>query len=322
VNIVCVTIYYGDISTIHEEKIINKGRDTMKRRDLINKAFSIMIQNPSLWIVTLFSLAIYTIGTLILFKQGIAGSIISMLLSFAIYAFLPAALIKMVDSIAERQAITTMDGVDAGIRHFLPLLALRFILLLPIWIILIVYTGSVVSIFSDYGQPGGIQGTQSISNLPMMFGVIGVIMLLSLISSAISVGADRAIVLEGIGVIIAIKRGIGLLLDRLGDYFVIGILMLIISIAFSFLISCCTISTTMLLYLGDSDLSSLLESMQTIETDPFSNMPFLIISTTMALVLQSATRILFSGTWTLAFRHWQGKKIIVPEDQPALTIEE
>ncbi len=73
----------------------------MKRRHFFNQAFSIMMQNSALWIVTLGVLSIYTISSLILSGRGLVLAIVELLVSFAITAFLPAALVKMVDSIAE-----------------------------------------------------------------------------------------------------------------------------------------------------------------------------------------------------------------------------
>jgi len=194
--------------------------------------------------------------------------------------------------------------------------------MLPIWIILIIYTGSYLSIFSRYGQPGGVQSTDVISNLPLVFGGLGLIFFFTLISNAISVGADRAIVLEGNSVVDAIRRGGRLLIDRFGDYFVIGILMFIVAIAISILIGCSIVSVMMLLNVGGTDFTMIADSMQTFESNPFTNIPFFIFSVILSLLIQTVTRILFSSTWTLAFRYWQGKDPIVPQNQPEITAVE
>lgn len=285
----------------------------MKRSQMFNEAFSILIRNRALWIVVLSALGFGTLVSLILPATSLASAIINTILSFAVMVFLAGALIRMVDSIAERQTVTVNDGFEAGIRRFFPLLIVRVVLMIPIWIVLILATGSFLSIFSEFGQPGGIQAASITSLAGALLGIVGLILVLSVITSAIGVGADRAVVLENLSVVDALTRGVKLLMSKLVDFIFIGLMMFVVALAIGILFGCLSSVIGLPLSMSDFDYGEAIDAPLSPSAIPTGTLMSLIIVTIINLIVGAMTTILFSGVWTLAFRQWQGKQPIITD---------
>lgn len=281
----------------------------MKRSQMFNETFSILIRNGSLWIVTLSALGLSALVGLVLPATNLASVILHTIVSFAVTAFLAGALIRMVDSIAERQTVTVNDGFEAGIRRFVPLLIVRVVLMLPTWIVLILATGSFLSIFSEFGQPGGLPVT-SIANLAgALLGIVGLILVLGVITSAIGVGADRAVVLENLPVVEALLRGVSLLVSKLVDFIFIGLMMFVVALAIGILFWCISSVIGLPLAMSGFDYGEAID----VPLSPSAIPGTTLISTIINLIVGTLTAVLFSGVWTLAFRQWQGKEPILSD---------
>lgn len=285
----------------------------MKRSQIFNESFSILIRNRALWIVALIALGLNTLVSLVLPAASLAPAIINTLVSFAVTAFLTGALIRMVDSIAERQTVTVNDGFEAGMRRFVPLLIVRVVLMLPIWIVLILATGSFLSIFSEFGQPGGFQALNLANLAGAIVGTVGLIMILSVITSAIGVGADRAVVLENLPVVDALKRGVELLMSKLVDFFFIGLMMFVVALAIGILFGCLSSVIALPGIMSDFDYGEAIDVPITPDALPTGTLTSLVIAAIISLIVGALTTVLFSGVWTLAFRQWQGKQPILSE---------
>jgi hypothetical protein len=273
----------------------------MSRRELFNQAWSIMTRNPPLWIVALIGLAIGPILNLIFYNSdSIAAAIIITIVSFIATAFTTGALITMINRAADGQPVTVADGIQAGLQRLVPLIGLRLLLMIPVWIVLFIATGSAVVAFtSSLAQPGGIQPTSAAAIFGSIFGVVGLIIVLSLILGAISIGADRSIVLENRPVIDALKRGWELFTSNIGDYIVIGILMVIVGLAIGLLFGCAIGVLVSAIVGGQSPAATSLNQGVALSG------PGLILSTVLSLIISVVLEVLFSGVWTLAYRRWR-----------------
>lgn len=274
----------------------------MNRSQLFNQSWSIMIRHRALWVVALIGIGIATAVNLIFSAPNVLSAIIVWVFSFATTAFTTGALISMVNSVADGQAVTVNDGIQAGIGRIAPLVVIRVLLMIPSWIVLFIATGSILAIFSTLGQPGGIQVTNIMALAGSIVGVAGLIVLVSLVMGAIGIGADRAVVLENMGVIDALKRGWQLLTSYLADYIVIGIMILVVALAFSILFGC----GLGLLGGAAAGLALTAEDLSPGTAVP-GGLTVILIAAIIGLIVGVLLEVLFSGVWTLAFRKWQGK---------------
>jgi hypothetical protein len=308
---------------VNEIEDDNRSRRTaIKHTQLINNAFKIMLQNGSLWIVTVITIGTVTVVQTLLGQAGIAFAILTSLLAFTYTAFLPGALIHLVNAIAERHSVTVQDGFNAAIRNLLRLLGLRVILLLPVWIISFLATRTYASAMGQAAGTGELQSSAAYTQSGILLGIRCFISLLTIFSGAISVGADRAVILEGMIVFDALKRGVRILLDKLKDFIVIGFLLGLVIVVPAVFLTCCLSSSIIPLSLQNNAFPDLGNVLRSFHNDPFSNLPILAINVAISIFFESLVQILSSSAWTLAFRYWQGMDPIVPQDQPEITVVE
>lgn len=293
----------------------------MNRSQVINKSFKIVFQNESLWVVSIITLGSFTAFQIIFPQSSAVLTIIITLLSFAIPAFLSGALIHMVNTIAEGHFNTVKAGFEAAIRNFIPMLGLRAALSLPIWLISMILSRSYIDHLTMLLQPNETQLSAALPQTGAILCAQCSIALLSILLYPISIGADRAVVLEGMLVVDALKRALQLLRDKVGDFIVIGIILAIVGIVPAVLMTCCLSVTDFSQALGDHGISEITSSLQSFKYDPFSNIPVFIIYTLINLLFQSFIRLLQSSTWTLAFRHWQEIEMTDQEGQLQITAE-
>jgi hypothetical protein len=274
----------------------------MNRSQLFNQSWSIMIRNSSLWIVALIGLGVGTVASLVLSSPSVVMSILNMIISFVVTAFTTCALISMVNSIADGRSVTVSDGIQFGIRRIVPLIFVRLALLLPIWIVLILITGSFLGIFSQFGQPNGIPVANIASLASGIVGTVGVMLVISVITGAINIGADRAVVLENRSVFDALKRGWQVFINNVPDFTVIGVMILIVALAISLLFGC-TLGALL-----SSMVTSQIASGGAFNPTTFTLSAPVLVSALVGLIIGVVMEVLFSGVWTLAFRHWQSKQ--------------
>lgn len=274
----------------------------MNRTQLFREVWSILIHHPALWSIALIGLAADFIASWLVLVAPPAVAVLRTLLAFAVTAFTTGALISMVNVIADGQASSFKDGLQAGFRRFIPLLAVSGALFLPVWIMIFALSGSVLTIFtSGLGQPGGIQATDVLSAIASFFGVAGIVVAVSVITNVIGIGAERAVVLDDSPVIAALKQGWQLLQTKTRDYLAIGVMLfgivLAIGLVFAFALGpLLNALATGLSSSGDTPgpATSLLSP---------ANVIFIIIS----LIVNSLFTVFTTSVWTLIYREWQSK---------------
>ena len=296
----------------------------MSRTQLFSRAFSIMFRSEGLWLVTLAVTAVNVIIDLVLPGSNAVQTILKTLLELITGAFLAGALISLVNAAAEGQAAGVADGFQAGGRTFLPLLLLGFILSIPIWIIGQILDLLLAPISSDYlsalqssGSSGALDNLTQVGVLACCLAplVLVVFLLVGLVTGALSVGAQRAVALESQSVWAALQRAWKLMLSRFSDFLVTGLLMLAILVGVGILFGCPAIIILAIASgvsvstgaAGSAGSASALAASLGSYTDTIN---------ILVAVVGIPLTILFSGVWTLAFRHWQGKEMVAAIPPP------
>ena len=232
------------------------------------------------------------------------ASIINMVISFIFTAALTAALIAMVDELAENKPVSIGSGFLAALAFMPRLLGVLLLVALPSWVLLFLTAGgSFAAILSSgLGQPGGVTGAILSSLLGPFSLMLIAILLLSLIMGAITVGAERAVVIEKAGLMAAMQRGWFLLTDYLGNFIVLGLILILFSVTGALLIG--GIFSVLLAGILSGSFN-------------FLN---ILITIPITLVIGGFFTIFFSCIWTLVFRFWQGKDDAAPVVSPAPTV--
>lgn len=281
----------------------------MNRRQLFNDMWKMLIGKPIMWMVVLLGSGVGTVISLVLSNLSLHGaasiavSVLDTFVSLVVAAFVTGAIIWMVNAVAEGRAISMNDGLQAGTRKLAPLFFVRLVLLLPIWIVILIFTGSFLAVFtSALGRPTGIEPSSLMLLLTGggFIGLVIVILIVGVVTSLINIGADRAVMLEDLAVFAALKRGWQLAREKFSDFVGLGVYMLIVGLGVALLYSCTIGALISSAVIGQVTSSGNFNPTATFGTP-------LIVSTLASLVLNSFLETLFSGVWTLAFRKWQGK---------------
>lgn len=281
----------------------------MNRPQLFSRTLSIMFRSGSLWLVTLAVTAVNVIISLVLPATGTIQTILRTLLEVITGAFLAGALISLVNAAAEGQPADLAYGFQAGARFFVPLLLVGFILSIPTWILSQALDLVLAPLSSTYLEtlqsPGSSASTDILTRAGVLVCcltplILVVFLMVALVAGALSVAAQRAVALESLAVGEALKRGWKLMTSRLSDFLVTGLLMLAILVGVGVLFGC----PAVLILAFASGISVSAGSVATSMTS------YTELITIFASVLGIPLTILFSGVWTLAFRHWQGKEIV------------
>jgi hypothetical protein len=243
-----------------------------------------------------------------------AGIIISLvLLLFSTMG--QAALLSLINRLENGERISVGLGVDEAGKRFLHLLAVRFLLALPLIIIGVAAAGSVLAALSGVfagAEPSdfssfnlGELGT----SLGRIFGLLGLALIVSLIVGGIGVGAERAVVIEQQPIFKSLSLGTSLFIKQIGDFIIIGLLFIVVMIAVGLLLAC------MMIPLSFAGLSGSLRS-GGLAAQPT---PLVIIWTLVTGLLTGALTAIFnSSIWTLAYRQWRPqvvKRVAREEDQ-------
>ncbi len=232
----------------------------------------------------------------------VAGLIIGAI-TFVLATFAEAALISMVDKIAAGQSVSVGDGANAGARRFLPLLLVRFLLALPLLILGILAARSFFAAFSgllresDRGVAPGLDMLGTISALG------GLSFLIGLLTFAIGISAERAVVLDDMPPWPAIVRGWKWLWAKFADYFVIALIFLVLAIVLGILFVC---------GLAPIVFASILPNLAQLQpgVNVFTFAANIAGTTALVvllvvLIVGSFVSVFASSVWTLAYRAWQ-----------------
>jgi hypothetical protein len=302
----------------------------MNHWGLFKQSFSILWQNRSLWVFGLLA-ALGGGGLNFRFGAGevrpltdlppggrellrswfgaidftaliVAGLVIGAI-TFVLSTFAEAALIGMVNSIAAGQPANLGDGARIGARRFLPLLLTRFLIALPLLLLGVLTAGSFFSAFSsllnesDGGAAFGPGALGAFTGLGLLASVIGIL------TTSVSIGAERAVVLDEMPIGPAIARGWKLLWARLNDYVSIALIFLGLAIVIGIVLACALLP---ILFANFASNLAQLQAGVNVFTFAVNILgATLIVLVLLGLIVGSLVAVFVSSVWTLAYRHWQ-----------------
>lgn len=244
-----------------------------------------------------------------------AGIIISLvLLLFSTMG--QAALLSLINRLENGERISVGLGMDEAGKRFLHLLAVRFLLALPLIIIGVAAAGSLLPAFSGVfagAEPSDFSsfnlGELGVS-LGRIFGLLGLALIVGLIVGGIGVGAQRAVIIEQQPIFKSLSLGTSLFFKQIGDFIIIGLLFIVVMIAVGLLFAC------MLIPLSFAGLGGSLRSGGLTAAQPSTLM--IIWTLITGLLIGALTAIFNSSVWTLAYRQWRPqvvKRVARDEDQ-------
>lgn len=262
----------------------------MNRTALLKRLGRILLRTPALWVVTLIAVLVQTLPGFALTDQSIAASLIQTAIVFIITAFTTGALIGLTNLAAQNEPASIGDGIRSGLRNLAPLLIASIVLMIPVWLTLGVYTlvgsGSISDlILSGLVQPNSLQINDVLNNLGGLLSVVGVIFAVSLLVHAISVGVERAIVIDKQSILDAIKQGYTLLRTKFADFIAWGLVLTVAILAVQMIVA---------LIFG-----------QLIGVPEISQTTLGGILVTFNLITGVLTTVVIAVLWTLVYREWQ-----------------
>ena len=283
----------------------------MNTSSLFMRTFSMMFRNAALWVVTLSMLLIpWLFGRLVggqnAFTVNLAG-----LVNMVAVAILIGAVVQIFNEMAEGRNPSVIDGFNAGMRKTLPpLLLLQLIWqVLPRLAVAIVNGNPQVAIW-PVASPELLRGSDLMflvvgsflgqGNALSAFLGQGSILLAILVTGAFAIGADRAVVLEGLPVPAALARGWNLLHGRFSSFVRVGLAAALVTLALGALMA-----ALQSLMVGPAAAFGVPATEA--ELARLNANPFLPAATALNVAFNTLALILLTGVWTLAFRHWQGK---------------
>ncbi len=284
----------------------------MQRTALFKQAWLITWRYKALWAISLFGSVAYFVFEALYhplppFEESIdvieslfaLYAAVSVIVAFLTTAFVSGALISLVNSITNHETITLGGGFRAGLRWMLPLTLIAVVLMIPVWLILFNPAGTVLTIFgSYYSHPGTVQVTNLLTYAHFIFTEIGRLLMVTLVMNAVGIGAERSVVLEGRSILAALKRGVQLLINRIRDFIVIGLVLLGLGLIISALFLGITgpLVESLASLLGESSLPLYFTS------------PVGLLFTIANFLICAVFAVFASSVWTLAFREWQAQE--------------
>ncbi len=243
----------------------------------------------------------------------IIGGLIIGAISLILGTFGEAALISMVDDLAGGRSVNMADGARVARRRFWPLLLTRLLLVLPVFIIGVLAAGSFLSAFSDLLRGGSRDERSILGGLGVLsaLGVLG--FAVGLLSWAVSISAQRAVVLDHMSPGPALVRGWKWLWARFVDYFTIALIFFVLAIAAGIVLAC--VLAPILCGSLLSSLSQLRPGVQVFEAAFTIAGGTALILILVGLILGSLASVFVSGVWTLAYREWRASLSPAPPAQ-------
>ena len=239
------------------------------------------------------------IGTLVI--VGLAIGVVV----FVLGTFAQGALISLVSAIRDGQAVSVGMGMNAGTRRFVPLLAVRFLLALPLLIFGALAAGSFFAAFAGEFTRGG-ERLFNFGNLSTLVGLSGLVFILSILLGAIGIGAERAVVLEDSGIWTSIVRGWNLLWRKFADYFTIALIFVVLAILVGLAFACVLVPIALGGVIGSIG-NQLGQGLNPAIVAFNIAGPIVIIALLLGLIVGSLVAVFTSSVWTLAFREWQSQ---------------
>jgi hypothetical protein len=219
-------------------------------------------------------------------------------IGFVFATFGDAALIHLINKLEMRERITVGMGLDGGEKIF-QLLVVRVLLFLPNLLVM------VLAFAVMWGQLSHIDLLSSGNPLSGLFGNMcglgAITFLVSLLTSALSVGAERAIVIEKLSIGKALGLSGQLLATQIGDFIVISLIFLGLSILIGMLFACVGQPLLGLMFRTASPTAFMSGGL-------FTN-PIMLLSFSIAVIGNMLAMILGTSVWTLAYREWRSDRL-------------
>jgi len=282
---------------------------------LFTNSFGKML-HPVLWVYSLLiALATSNLGVFFLFNEQavrnlskattlqalqtsltpiFAVLIILAAIGFVFATFGGAALIYLINRLEQRERATLGMGLDAGEKIF-QLLIVRVILILPNLLVV------VLAFAVMWGQLSSINLMSRTNPLSGLFGgfcgLTLVAFLVNLLTSALAVGAERAIVIEKLSIGKALGVSGKLLATQLGDFIIIGVIFLGLSFLVGIFFACVGQPLLRFMFSGASPAALTRSGLLT--------NPIVVLSISVGLIGNMLATILGTSVWTLAYRQWR-----------------
>jgi hypothetical protein len=278
--------------------------------------------HPVLWVYSLVvALGSSSLGVVLLFNnqlvsnlatqtpQALRATLTSMagifivlgVIGFVFATFGDAALIYLINKLEMRERVSVGMGLDAGEKIF-QLLIVRVILILPNVLTVI------LAVALAWDQISRIDLTSRVNPLSGLFGgfcgLLLVVFLVNLLTSALSVGAERAIVIEKMSIGKALALSWQLFATQLGDFLMIGLIFLGLSFLISVLFSC----------VGQPLLGLMFStaSPSALTRGGLLTNPIVLLTISIGLIESMLATILVTSVWTLAYRQWRADRLPAP----------
>lgn len=296
----------------------------MSHWGLFTNSFGKML-HPVLWVYSLLIvLATSNLGVLFLFNEQTARNlskattlpalqtalapifivlIILAVIGFVFATFGGAALIHLINQLELRERATLGKGLDGGEKIF-QLLSVRVILFLPNLLVV------VLAFAVMWGQLSRVDLTSAARANPLaglfssFCGIMAITFVVNLLTSALSVGAERAIVIEKLSIGQALGLSGKLLATQLSDFIIIGLIFLGLSFLVGIFFACVGQPLLGLMFSGASPSAMLGGSLLT--------NPIVVLSISVGLIGNMLATILGTSVWTLAYRQWRADHLPAP----------
>jgi hypothetical protein len=289
---------------------------------LFTNSFGKML-HPVLWVYSLLiALATSNLGILFLFNeqtvrnlskattfQAIQTSlapaaiilIVLGVIGFVFATFGEAALIHLINKLEMRERATLGAGLDGGEKIF-QLLIVRTILILPNLLIMLL---AFAVMWGQLSRLGLATRTNALAGLFGGFcSIMALAFVVSLLTSALLVGAERAIVIEKLSIGQALGLSAKLLATQLSDFIIIGLIFLGLSFLVGIFFSCVGQPLLALMFRGASPSAMVGGSLLT--------NPIVVLSVSLGLIGNMLATILGTSVWTLAYRQWRADQLPAP----------
>ncbi len=254
----------------------------MDRGAVVSRGWNLILDDRRFWGVAALVLIGRVIVGLILPDAGPVWPIINRIALLIFTALLDGVLICMIATHLDQTPLTVTEGLKAGIHWLLPILAIVFLLEIPVWLVSAALEGAIAAPESARAmvvQSFWTDILRFIVNTPI-----------TLLCGAIVIGAERVLILEGRSIGHALLRGWRLLWTHLGDFWGIGIRLFFIELGIGFAFGCVLAIFSMIRSIGGSPGLGGVVSILVIAIASIFIVPFV------------------TAVWNLAFREWQAQE--------------
>lgn len=236
----------------------------------------------------------------------IAGLIVGAI-TFVLATFAEAALISMVAKIAAGQPVSVGDGANAGARRFLPLLLVRVLLALPLLILGLLAARSFFAAFSGLLRESNQGAASGLDALGTISALGGLSFLIGLLTFAVGISAERAVVLDDMPPWPAIVRGWKWLWAKFADYFAIALIFLVLAVAFGVLFVC---GLAPIVFVSIApNLAQLRPGVNVFTFAANIAGTTALVVLLVVLIVGSLVSVFVSSVWTLAYREWRASTL-------------